>query len=96
MPKLLVEKKLSTLVFVSVIGLIIGSYLGLLIGQIPGDANVVRDLFLFNFLPISAGYPYPVSVDIQAIKFQFGFEMNINTMSIVGVIVSLWAYRWFK
>jgi len=90
------EKKVSTLVLVAIMGLIIGSYLGLLIGNIPGEANVVRDLFLFNILPISVGYPNPISVDVSAIKFQFGFEMNINLMSIVGVIVSLWAFRWFK
>jgi len=96
MPRLLVEKKGSTLVLITIVGLIIGSYLSLLIGQIPGDTNVVRDLFLFNFLPVSVGYPGPVSFDIQAVKFQFGFEMNINVMSIIGVVVSLWAFRWFK
>jgi hypothetical protein len=90
------EKKVSTLVLIAIIGLVIGSYLGLLIGHIPGEANVVRDLFLFNLLPISVGYPNPISVELQAISFQIGFKIYINIMSIVGVVVSLWAFRWFK
>jgi hypothetical protein len=96
MPKWLEDRKLSTLILITIVGFIIGSYLSLLIGMIPGESNVVKELFTFNFLPISIGYPEPVSVNIDALKFQFGFQTNINMMSIVGVVIALWAYRWYK
>ena len=96
MAKWFEDRKISTLILITIIGLIVGSYLSLLIGMIPGDANVVKEIFTFNFLPISLGYPEPFSVDLGAIKFQLGLETKINLMSIIGVIVALWAYRWYK
>ena len=96
MVKWLENRKISTLILVTLVGLIIGSYLSLLVGMIPGEYVVVRELFTFNFLPISVGYPEPVSIDTGAVKLQFGFLTNVNIMSIIGVIVALWAYRWYK
>ena len=96
MAKWLEDRKISTLILVTIVGFIVGSYLSLLIGMIPGNYVVVKELFTFNFLPVSIGYPNPFSVDIGAIKFQFGFKADVNIMSIVGVVIALWAYRWYK
>jgi len=97
MAKWLEDRKFSTLLLVTVVGFIVGSYLSLLVGNmIPGDSNVVKILFTTNLLPVSIGYPNPISVDIGAIKLQFGFLTDVNIMSIIGVIIALWAYRWYK
>lgn len=95
MPKWFEDRKVSTLILITIVGLIIGSYLGMLISMIPGNYVVVKEIFTFSFLP-SIGYPNPVSINLGVIKFQFGLETNINIMSIIGVIVALWAYRWYK
>jgi len=87
---------ISMLVLITVVGLIVGSYLSLLIGMIPGDYVVVKELFTSNFLPISLGYPNPISIDIGAIKFQFGIQMQFNLMSILGVIAALYFYRNYR
>ncbi|MDR0304792.1 MAG: DUF4321 domain-containing protein [Chitinispirillales bacterium] len=86
----------SMLVLVTVIGIIIGSYLSLLIGFIPGDYVVVKEIFTFSFLPISVGYPNPISVDIGAIKFQFGLQTQFNLLSFVGIVVALYVYRRYR
>jgi hypothetical protein len=96
MAKRLENVRISMLILVTLIGFIIGSYLSLLIGMIPGDYVVVKELFTFNLLPISIGYPSPAAVDLSAVKFQFGFQLEINIMSIIGVFIALWAYRWYK
>jgi hypothetical protein len=96
MARWLEDRKVGTLVLITLVGFIIGSYASLLIGMIPGDYVVVKEIFTFNFLPISFGYPSPISVDLGAVKFQFGFETKVNVMSIIGVFVALWAYRWYK
>jgi hypothetical protein len=88
--------KVSMLILVTVVGIIIGSYLSLLIGLIPGDYVVVKEVFTFSFLPISLGYPNPISVDIGAIKFQFGLQTQFNLLSSVGIIVALYAYRHYR
>jgi hypothetical protein len=38
----------------------------------------------------------PVLIDLNAIKFQFGFQMKFNLLSILGVFMSLYLYRWYK
>ncbi|MCL1945619.1 MAG: DUF4321 domain-containing protein [Chitinivibrionia bacterium] len=96
MARFLADKKVSTLILVTVLGLIIGSYSSLLIGMIPGESNVVKELFVYNFLDISTGYPEPLSVDIKAIGFQFGFLLKINVMSIIGAAIALWIYRGYR
>ena len=96
MSRWLADKKVSTLILITLVGFIIGSYLSLLIGMIPVESNVVKELFMYNFLPISIGYPDPVIVDIDAIGFQFGFKLKINVMSIIGAAVALWIYREYR
>ena len=103
MSRWLADKKISTLILITIVGFIIGSYLSLLIGMIPGESNVVKELFMFKFIPLSIGYydsatgnSIPICVDINAISFQFGFQLNINAMSIIGAAVALWIYREYR
>ena len=94
---MLKEKRISTLILVVVIGILIGSYLNELIGLIPGGAtNVVRNFFTFNFINFGIGYPDPLLIDLSAIKFQIGFQMKFSLMSVIGVFLSLYFFRWYK
>jgi hypothetical protein len=38
----------------------------------------------------------PLMVDLNAIKFQFGIQFSFSLMSIVGLFISLYAFRWFR
>jgi hypothetical protein len=90
------ERNFWTLVLVVVIGILIGSYLSMLIGLIPGGSNVVKTFFTYNFISFGLGFPHPLYIDISAIKFQFGFQMKFNLFSIIGIFVSLYFFRWYK
>ena len=90
------DKKVGSLVLITIIGLLIGSYISLLVTLIPGGHNVVKTFFTYNLIPFGVGYPNPMSLDLWAIKFQFGISMKFNLMSIVGIGVALYMYRWYK
>ncbi|MCL2690283.1 MAG: DUF4321 domain-containing protein [Chitinispirillia bacterium] len=100
MAVLLKEKRFGTLVLVVLIGIIIGAFLNALVQQIPGGDNVFKTFFTYS-IPFGVGgfaegNPNPVIIDLNAIKFQFGFHMKFSLLSILGIILSLYFFRWYK
>lgn len=91
------EKSFGTLILVVIIGILIGSYLNSLIGILmPGSNNVVKTLFTYNFINFGVGFPHAFVFDLDALKFQFGFQMKFSLLSIIGIFVSLYLFRWYK
>jgi hypothetical protein len=90
------ERNIWTLVLVVIVGILIGSYLGTLITMIPGGSNVVKTFFTFNFISFGVGFPHPLFIDLSAVKFQIGFQIKFNLLSVIGVFVSLYLFRWYK
>lgn len=90
------EKKFGTLLLVVFIGILVGAYLNSLIGMIPGGSNVVKTLFTYNFINFGAGFPHPLVVDLDAIKLQIGFQMKFSLLSVIGIFLSLYFFRWYK
>jgi hypothetical protein len=93
------ERSFGTLLLVVLAGILIGSYLNILIGLIPGGDNVVKTFFTHNFINFGFGdflNNKPILIDFAAIKFQIGFQMQFSLLSILGVFVSLYFFRWFK
>jgi len=90
------ERNIWTLVLVVIVGILIGSYLGALIGLIPSQNNVVKTFFTYNFISFGLGFPHPLYLDLSAFKFQIGFQMKFNLFSVIGLFVSLYFFRWFK
>ena len=93
------DRNIWTLVLVVIVGLLIGSYLGILIGLMPGGNNVVKTFFTYNFISFGVGdfvNNKTLLIDLAAIKFQLGFQMKVNLLSLVGVGVSLYLFRWYK
>ncbi|MBN1984247.1 MAG: DUF4321 domain-containing protein [Chitinivibrionales bacterium] len=89
------EKKFSTLFLIVLVGIIIGSYLNTLISMIPiGQNNVVKTFFTYNF--IDFGYTNPFMINLDAIKIQFGFQIKFSLLSILGIILSLYFFRWYR
>lgn len=96
MARVLKDRKGTTLLLIVIVGIVIGSYLSLLVGLLPGEHNVVRQAFTFNFLPINIGYPEPWLLDIGAIKFHIGVQIKLNFMSIVGLSTSLYLFKSYR
>ncbi|MDR0307038.1 MAG: DUF4321 domain-containing protein [Chitinispirillales bacterium] len=94
------EKRLGTLILVVLIGILIGAYLNALVLMIPGGDNVFKSFFTYT-IPFGVGgfaegNPNPVIIDLSAIKFQFGFQLKFSLLSILGVFLSLYFFRWYK
>jgi hypothetical protein len=90
------ERNFWTLVLVVVVGILIGSYASALIALVPGGNNVVKTFFTYNFISFGLGFPHPVYIDLSAVKFQLGFQMKFNLLSVIGLFISLYFFRWYK
>lgn len=66
-------------------GIIIGGYLGTLAASVPA----------LSFLAYgkSLGLTSPLKLDLSIIQVTFGFMMNLNIASIIGLIVSLFIVK---
>jgi xanthosine utilization system XapX-like protein len=92
------EKRVSTLVLVVIVGILIGSYLNSFVEMLPGGENVVKTFFTYS-IPVGIGdfvNNKPVLVDLNAIKFQIGFMFKFSLLSIIGIFVSLYFFRWYR
>ena len=109
MPKWLVNRKISTLILITLVGLLVGSFLSSAMGHLPD--SVVKTTFTYpisiniggdTVIPHVDGAVEAVSTntphvfDLGFIKFIFGFKIMINLLSFVGIAISLWMYRWFE
>lgn len=98
MAVLLKEKRLSTLILISLVGILIGSYLNSIVEILPGGDNVVKTFFTYS-IPFGIGdfvNNKPVLIDLHAIKFQIGFMIRFSLMSVIGIFVSLYIFRWYR
>jgi hypothetical protein len=92
------EKRISTIVIVVLVGILIGSYLNSIVEMIPVGESVVKTFFTYS-IPFGIGdfqSNSPVLIDLAAIKFQFGFMIKFSVLSIVGIFVSLYFFRWYR
>ncbi|MCU0609290.1 MAG: DUF4321 domain-containing protein [Chitinispirillaceae bacterium] len=98
MAGLLKERSTGALIVALIVGLVIGAYLNTLVQLLPGGTNVVKTFFTFSF-PIGIGdftSNKPVLIDLVALKLQLGFQLKISLMSIIGLIVSMYLFRWYR
>lgn len=98
MPGLLKDKPLPALIFFILIGIILGSFLNSFVAALPGGSNVVKTFFTYS-IPIGFGdfiNNKPVLLDLHAIKFQIGFQLKFSLLSIIGIVVSLYMFRWYR
>lgn len=93
MPKWLVNRKPTTLILITVVGLLIGSFMSEALSGMWD--NPVKAIFTFA-LPISIGYPEPLTIDLMFFKFKAGIQIHLTLLSLVGVAVGFWIYRWYE
>ncbi|HEX3019460.1 MAG TPA: DUF4321 domain-containing protein [Chitinispirillaceae bacterium] len=92
------EKRVSTLVIVVLVGILIGSYLNSIVKMLPGGESVVKTFFTYS-IPFGVGdfvNNKPILVNLHAIRFQFGFMIEFSLLSIIGIFVSLYFFRWYR
>lgn len=90
------EKPLSTLVFIVIIGMIIGSVLGQAIGGLLPESTP-KSFLLGSYSPNfgfdSAG---PFLIDLYVIKIKMGLQFTFNIISLIGMALSVYLFRWYK
>ena len=92
------ERNFGTLLLIVIVGILIGSYLNLLVAHLPGGENVVKTFFT-QCITFGVGdftNNKPLLIDFYAIKFQFGFQFKFSLLSIMGIVVGLYFFRWYK
>ncbi len=91
------EKRASTLVLVALVGILIGSYLNSIMeGAMP--PGVVKTFFTYS-IPFGVGdfvNNQPLLINLSAIKLQFGFMIKFSFLSIIGLFISLYLFRWYR
>lgn len=68
---------------------LLGALTGSLLGDMLGDITVLK----FLKYVYSIGTPAPVSLNLKVVSLTFGLNLNMNVMSIIGVIVAIILYR---
>ncbi|NLL13886.1 MAG: DUF4321 domain-containing protein [Fibrobacter sp.] len=92
------EKRISTLIIVVLIGILIGSYLNSIVKMLPGGESVVKTFFTYS-IPFGVGdfvNNKPILINLHAIRFQFGFMIEFSLLSIIGIFISLYFFRWYR
>jgi hypothetical protein len=95
---LLKERSIPALIIAIILGIVIGSYLNTIVQMLPGGTTVVKTFFTYS-IPVGIGdfvQNKPLLIDLGAFKFQVGFQIKFSLMSLIGLIVSLYLFRWYR
>ena len=84
------RKKLSTYVLILVIGLLLGGLLGELVANVL-PVGVVKDFFVTSV----GGRLGPVSLDLVVLSVTGGIAVQLNVMSVVGLLIAVYLFRVF-
>lgn len=85
-------KSVFFIVGVIIVGALIGSTVGALVGEVlPGGA--VKDIFQKE---IVAGFQQPIQFDLRIVSFTFGCQVKLNFMSIVGMVIAAFLFKFIS
>ena len=84
------RKSLRFIVVVLILGALIGSALGEIVGLILPD-GVVKQFFL---KAVSGGIS-PVTLNAVMFTITFGFSIKLNVIGIVGIAIAAYILRWY-
>ena len=73
-----------------ILGLLIGGAVGELIGLLCPE-GVVKQFFIRAVTP-GLG---PTVLDLHAFTITLGVSINVNVMSVLGILLAVYIYRWY-
>ena len=83
-------KSFKILLFLVLLGMIVGSAIGEAIGLILPD-GVVKDFFLKS---VAWGFG-PTPINLVAFTFTIGFSFDVNVMAVLGIVLAAYLFRWY-
>ncbi len=83
------RKSLSFIIFIIIIGALMGTAIGEVLGLIL-PTGVVKDFFLKS----AAASVGPATLNIIMITLTLGFTFKINITGVIGILIAAYALRW--
>jgi len=83
------KKSLGYIIFIIIIGALIGTAIGEVIGVLL-PAGVVQDFFLRS----ASAKIGPGTIDIILLSFTLGFSFKLNVTGVLGILIAAYALRW--
>jgi uncharacterized membrane protein YeaQ/YmgE (transglycosylase-associated protein family) len=84
------RKKLSAYVLILVLGLLLGGLLGELVANVL-PVGVVKDFFVTTV----GGRLGPATLDLVVLSLTGGIAVQLNVMSVVGLLIAVYLFRVF-
>ena len=84
------QKDFRVLLFLVMLGMVVGSAVGEAIGLVL-PAGVVKDFFLKS---VTWGFG-PTPVNLVAFTFTIGFAFDVNMMAVLGIVFAAYLFRWY-
>ena len=83
------KQNIPLTIFILLLGLIIGSFIGDLLGMVlpDGAAKTVMTT------PLSIGF-HPISIDLHIFTLILGFMVKINLFGVIGVLILGYSLKW--
>lgn len=83
------KKNMGLTIFILLTGLIIGSFIGDLLGMVLPDGAVK----MVMTTPLRIGF-HPVSLDLHIFTLILGFMIKINLFGFIGVLILGYSLKW--
>ncbi len=83
------KKNMPLTIFILLLGLIIGSFIGDLLGMVLPDGAVKTVMTT----PLRIGF-HPISIDLHIFTLIFGLMIKINLFGIIGVLILGYSLKW--
>lgn len=88
--KLSRNKSLGFIILILVVGALVGSALGEVIGLVLPD-GVVKQAFIRSV----QGTAGPATIDLLFFSITFGCAIKLNVIGVVGIIIAAYLVRWY-
>ena len=79
------------LLTIIVVGVLIGGVIGEIIGLLMPE-GVIKEFFIRS-IKSSVG---PVTLDLHAFSITLGFGLKLNIISVLGVCLVAYLFRWYR
>ncbi len=83
------KQNIPLTIFILLLGLILGSFIGDLLGMILPDGAVK----MVMTTPLRIGF-HPISLDLHIFTLILGFMIKINLFGVIGVLILGYSLKW--
>ncbi len=88
------RRNLGKLLLIILVGAVVGSAVGEIIGLIFG--HFMPDSMVEKFFLEAFAYTFPpATLPLVILSVTFGFALKINIISVVGIGVAVYYFRWY-